>query len=73
MKKWQAIDDEYTTSTLENVFTQLKSETDNYDPAVLAQAFSGAMNQLSRWIVSDKDIDLSYTHLERMLKGFLQR
>jgi len=72
MKKWQAIDDEYTTSTLVNVFTQLKRESDTYDPAVLAQAFSGAMNELSRWISSEKDIDASYSHLERMLKGFFQ-
>ena len=72
MKKWQAIDDEHTTSTLVNVFTQLKSESDNYDPAVLAQAFSGAMNQLSRWISNNEDIDASYSHLERMLRGFLQ-
>lgn len=72
MKKWQAIDDEYTTSTLVNVFTQLKRESDTCDPAVLAQAFSGAMNQLSRWISNEKDIDASYSHLERMLKGFLQ-
>ena len=72
MKKWQAIDDEYTTSTLVNVFTQLKSESDSYDPAVLAQAFSGAMNQLSRWISSDEDIEASYSYLERMLRGFLK-
>jgi AcrR family transcriptional regulator len=72
MKKWQAIDDEYTTSTLVNVFTQLKRESDTYDPTVLAQAFSGAMNQLSRWISNEKDIDASYSHLERMLKGFFE-
>jgi AcrR family transcriptional regulator len=72
MKKWQAIDDEYTTSPLVNVFTQLKRESDTYDPAVLAQAFSGAMNQLSRWISKEKDIDASYSHLERMLKGFFE-
>ena len=72
MKKWQAIDDEYTTSTLVNVFTQLKRESDTYDPAVLAQAFSGAMNQLSRWISNEKDIDVAYSHLKRMLKGFFQ-
>ena len=70
-EKWQAIDDEYTTSTLVNVFTQLKRESDTYNPTVLAQAFSGAMNQLSRWISSKKDIDASYSHLEGMLKGFL--
>lgn len=72
MKKWQAIDDEYTTSTLVSVFTQLKRESDTYDPAVLAQAFSGAMNHLSRWISTEKDIDVAYSHLEKMLKGFLQ-
>ena len=72
MKKWQAIDDEYTTSTLVDVFTQLKKESDTYDPTVLAQAFSGAMNQLSRWISNETDIDSSLSHLERMLEGFLK-
>ncbi len=70
MKKWQEIDDEYTTSTLINVFTQMKNKPDNYNTIVLAQAFSGAMNMLSRWISEDKDIQSAYSHLERMLRGF---
>ena len=72
MKRWQEIDDEYTTSTLVTVFSQLKKGTDSYEATVLAQAFSGAMNQLSRWISDDEDIQTAYSHLERMLRGFFR-
>ncbi len=72
VKKWQTIDDEHTTSTLVNVFSELKKESDTYDPIVLAQVFSGAMNQLSCWISSEEDIDTSFSHLEKMLKGFFE-
>lgn len=65
MEEWQKIDDENTTATLVQVFTQILG--DAADAWALAQGFSGAMNQLSRWINGKKDIDRAYNTLEHML------
>jgi AcrR family transcriptional regulator len=64
MEEWQKIDDEYTTSTLVEVFEQISGGDD--DAQALAQGFSGAMNQLSRWINGKEDIDRAFRTLEKM-------
>ncbi len=68
MEEWQKIDDEYTTSTLVEVFTQIFGE--GADAQALAQGFSGAMNQLSRWISGEKDIKRAFETLEKMFSCF---
>jgi AcrR family transcriptional regulator len=68
VRAWQEIDDRYTTGTLVEAFEDLGFSS---DAQVLAQGFSGAMNQLSRWISSKEDIDKALKTLERMFEPFL--
>jgi AcrR family transcriptional regulator len=65
MEEWRKIDDEYTTSTLIEVFTQISGREEGAQ--ALAEAFSGAMNQLSRWMGREGDMDRAYAALEKML------
>lgn len=66
---WQQLDDEYTTSTLVEVFRELHTPEAPWVPEVLAQAFSGALNQLSRWVKTADDVDRAYGHMEWMARG----
>jgi AcrR family transcriptional regulator len=69
MEDWQKMDDENTTSTLEEAFQELGKKA---QATVLAQAFSGAMNQLSRWIQSDTDMEQAIGVLESMFVQSIQ-
>jgi AcrR family transcriptional regulator len=66
---WQQLDDEYTTSTLVEVFRELHTPGAPWEPEVLAQAFSGALNQLSRWVKTPDDVDRAYRQVEWMARG----
>ena len=71
MEKWQEIDDEYTTSTLVQAFSGLLGEDSTLNAHAMAQAFSGAMNQLSRWVSSDKDREDALKLLTEMMDRIL--
>jgi AcrR family transcriptional regulator len=69
MDEWQRLDDAHTTSTLVEAFTELGKPE---EALVLAQAFSGAMNQLSRWIQADEDLEKAMMVLQKMLSASLR-
>lgn len=71
-REWQKLDDKYTTSTLTDVFSELLPSTRKKSVLPLAVGFSGAMNQLSRWVRNSKDIELAYSTLIRMFSGVLE-
>jgi AcrR family transcriptional regulator len=71
ISQWQELDDRYTTSTLVEAFSELTGLTHSGYVDALAAAFSGALNQLSRWIQSDQDLEHAMNVLERMLESLL--
>jgi AcrR family transcriptional regulator len=55
IREWQELDESYTTRSLHEALSELAEEgsLQTADPGALAEALSGAMNQLSLWASSD--------------------
>ncbi len=69
--EWRALDDEYTTSTLVDAFEAFATRAVGahalFEPRAAAAAFSGAMNELSRWIADGNELEAAVAVVNQLL------
>ncbi|MFP4551433.1 MAG: hypothetical protein ACLFNT_11540 [Spirochaetales bacterium] len=68
---WRQLDSRYTTSTLKEALDELDRDEflDTASTSAAAQAPSGAMNQLARWVGSGNDALAAETVLLQLLRS----
>jgi AcrR family transcriptional regulator len=71
---WNRLDHEYTTHSLNSVLMDLSAEgvISIPDTQAAAEALSGAMNQLSRWVSAGHDLKAAWETLELLLTALLE-
>lgn len=69
---WNELDYRYTTRSLVEVLQELRSDNAIAisDPEASAEALSGAMNQLSRWVAAGGSQDSAFATLLVLLDSF---
>jgi AcrR family transcriptional regulator len=72
---WNRLDQAYTTHSLNSVLTELAAEgvISIPDTRAAAEALSGAMNQLSRWVAAGHCLETAWDTLELLLKALLAK
>ena len=72
---WNRLDQAYTTDSLNSVLMDLQAEAmiSIPDTRAAAEALSGAMNQLSRWVAAGHDPKTAWDTLALLLKALLAK
>ena len=72
---WNRLDQQYTTHSLNSVLIELVAEGVILipDTRAAAEALSGAMNQLSRWVAAGHPLKTAWDTLELLLKSLLAK
>jgi AcrR family transcriptional regulator len=72
-ERWNALDQTYTTQSLIEVLSDLEAEgvIDVPDIQAAAEALSGAMNQLSRWVAAGHRLETAWDTLALLLQALL--